>query len=78
MWEKQILAIKGVFFHIEALISSEKCMVSPNFLFGYQEHFVKFCFFYICSFKLRKNIPVLGGTTYRKPEYLEIWITYAE
>ena len=31
-------------------------MVTPNFLFGYQEHLAKFCFLRI-SFKPRKNMP---------------------
>ena len=30
------------------------------------------------SFKPRKNIPVLVGSTYRKPEYLDMRTTYAQ
>ena len=45
-------------------------MVTPNFLLGYQKH--------LHSFKPRKNIPVLVGTTHRKLEYLEMRRTYAQ
>ena len=31
-----------------------------------------------CSFKQRKNIPVLEGTTHGKPEYIELRRTYAQ
>ena len=59
------------FFQIEALLSrSEKCMVTPVFCFGYKRH--------LLSSALRKNIPVLVGTTHRKPGYLEIRRTYAQ
>ena len=34
--------------------------------------------FTLCKPKPRKNIPVLVGTTHRKPEYLEMRITYAQ
>ena len=52
-------------------------MVIPNFLLGYQEHMLR-SVFSVYSFKPRKNIPVLAGTTHRKPEYLEMRRTYAQ
>ena len=47
-------------------------MVTPNFLFGYQEHLLRSAIpaQYLFSEKPRKNIRVLVGTTHRKPEYL--------
>ena len=35
-------AIYGIFFPNWSLIISEKCMVTPNFLFGYQIHLLSF------------------------------------
>ena len=66
----------GAFVQIKALLS-EKCMVTPNFLFGYQNHLLKLQLF-PHSFKAHKNIPVLVGTTHRKPEYLEMHRTYVQ
>ena len=31
-------AMYGVLFQIEAYLSLKKCMATPNFQFGYQEH----------------------------------------
>ena len=49
-------------------------MVTPNFLFGYQEHLLSF------TFSTCKNIPVLVNTctTNRKPKYLEMHRMYAQ
>ena len=59
----------GVFFHIDAFFVSEKCVATPNFLFGYQELLLSSAFsvHMYCSFKPRKNIPVLVGATRWKP-----------
>ena len=43
-------------------------MVTPNFLFGYQTHLLSLLF--PNSFKLCKNIPVLVGTTHKKPSIM--------
>ena len=37
-------AMYGVFFQIEALFFSEKCMVSSNVLFGYKNHLLSSTF----------------------------------
>ena len=46
--KKQYLKIQSnllrFFFQIQAFFSSEKCMVNPNFLFGYQEHLLNSAF----------------------------------
>ena len=51
-------------------------MVTPSRLFGYQEHVPSCAFGH--SFKPRKNIPVLVGTTHKKTEYPEMRRTYAQ
>ena len=51
-------------------------MVTPNFVFGYQEYLLRSTF--SNSFKRRKNIPELVSITDRKPEYLEMHRTYAQ
>ena len=51
-------------------------MVTPNFHFIYQEHLLSSAF--SDSFKPRKNILVLAGTTHGKPEYLQMRRTYAQ
>ena len=54
-------------------------MVTPNFLFGYQDPLAlaKFCFLRIVLNYTKINIPVLVGTcTYRKPNYHEMHLTY--
>ena len=51
-------------------------MVTPNFLFGYQEYLLRSTF--SREFKPRKNIPVLLSMGDRKPEYLEMHRTYAQ
>ena len=37
-------AMYGIFFLNWSLIISEKCMATPNFLLGYQEHLLSFAF----------------------------------
>ena len=37
-------AMYGVFFPNWSFIISEKCMVTPNFIFGYQEHLLSSAF----------------------------------
>ena len=64
------------FFSNWSLIISEKCVVTSNLLFGYQEHLLSSAFSE--SFEPRKNIPVLISTTHRKSEYLEMRRTYAQ
>ena len=59
-----------------SFVISEKCMVTTNFRFEYQEHLLSSAF--SAWFKPRKNIPVLAGTTHRKPKYLEMRRTYAQ
>ena len=54
----------------------KKCMVTPNFLFGHQNHLLTLLFPH--NFKPRKNIPVLVGTNHRKPECREMRRTYAQ
>ena len=49
-------------------------MVTPKFLLEYQEQVLLSPY----SFKSRKNIPVLVGSTQGKPEYLEMGRTYAQ
>ena len=56
----------GVVFHAEALLSLENAWL-PQFSFWISKALAKFC----------KNIPVLVGTTHRKPEYLEMRRTHA-
>ena len=51
-------------------------MVTPNFLFGYQEDLLR-SVLSPDSFKPRKNIPVLVSIGDRKSEYLEITIVGA-
>ena len=63
----------GVFFQSEALSSLKNAWLPRNFLFGYKGHL--FCFLHIVL-KHTKNIPVLVGTTHRKPKYLEMHRTY--
>ena len=59
----------SVLFPNRSSIISEKCMVTPNFLFGYQNHLLT-VLLSPHSFKPRKNIPVLVSTTHRKFKYL--------
>ena len=51
-------------------------MVTPNFLFGYQEYLLDQLS--PDSFKPRKNVPVLVSIGDRKSEYLEMRRTYAQ
>ena len=50
---------------------------NPKFCFWITRALAKFCFS-LHSLKPRKNIPVLVGTTHRKPEYLEMRRTNAQ
>ena len=61
--------MNGVFLQIEAILL--KMHGYPKFSFGIPRTLAKFCF-------LRINIPVLVGTTHRKPEYLEMRRTYTQ
>ena len=61
------------FSQIEAFSYLLKMHGTPNFLFGYQEHLLS-----LHSFKPGKIIPVLVGTTHRKPEHLEMRRRYAQ
>ena len=63
-----------VFFQIEALLSLKNSWFPP--ILGYWKHLISSAF--SAEFKLRKNIPVVVGTTHRKPEYLEMRRTYAQ
>ena len=67
------------FFPNWSFIISEKCMVTPKFsvLDTKGTSIAKFCFLRIVLNRA-KNIPVLVGTTHRKPEYLEMRRTYAQ
>ena len=56
-------------------ILSEKCMVTPIVLDTKSTGQVLLSPY---SFKPRKNIPVLVGTTHRKPDHLEMRRTYAQ
>ena len=58
------------YFQIKALLPL-KCTVTPKFSFFDTKRTPH-------SFKPRKNIPVLGGNTFRKPEYLEMRRTYSQ
>ena len=49
----------------------------PQFSFEIPKAFAKFYFLRIVLNRA-KNIPVLVGTTHRKPEYLEMRRTYAQ
>ena len=51
-------------------------MVTPNFLFGYQEYLLRPIS--PDSLKPRKNVPVLVSIGDRKSEYLEMRRTYAQ
>ena len=66
----------GVVFQIEALLSLKNAWLPPIFLLDTEST----CLFLLSphSFKPGKNIPVLVGTTHRKPEYLEMRRTYSQ
>ena len=64
-------------------IISEKCMVYSNFLFAYQKYLLSSTFsggilLSLHGFKPCQNIPVLVGTTHRKPGYLDRRKIYAQ
>ena len=57
---------RALLLKIALLYLSEKCMVTPNFLFGYQKHFLA-KFYFLCIVLCRaKSIPVLVGPTHGK------------
>ena len=64
------------FFLIEALLSLKNVWLPPIFFLDTKST----CQVLLSphSFKLLKNIPVLVGTTHRKPEYLMMRKTYAQ
>ena len=66
----------GVFFQIEALLSLKNAWLPPIF---FMDNKIT-CLVLLSphTFKARKNIPVLVGTTHRKPEYLEMGRTCAQ
>ena len=66
----------GAFFQIDALLSLKNAWLPPIFFLDTKIT----CQVLLSphSFKARKNIPVLVGTTHRKPEYLEMRRTYAQ
>ena len=66
----------GFFFQIEALLSLKNAWLPPIFFLDTKST----CYVLLSthSYKLRKNFPVLVGTTHRKPEYLEMRRTYAQ
>ena len=69
-------AMYEIFFPNWSLIFAEKCMVTPNSFWNTKG--IWYVLLSLHSFKSRKNIPVLVGTTHRKPEYLEMRRMYAQ
>ena len=65
----------GVFSQIEAL-SLKNAWLPPIFFLDTKN--TDQVLFSLHSFQPHKNIPVLVGTTHRKPEYLEMCRTYAQ
>ena len=66
------------FFQIEALlIISEKMHGHLQFSFWMPKALGKFCFLRIVL-NHTKNIPVLVGTTYRQPKYLDMHKVYVQ
>ena len=66
----------GVVFQIVTLLSLKNAWLLPIFFLDTKSTWLVLLF--QNSFKPRKNIPVLVGTTHRKPEYLEMRRTYAQ
>ena len=66
------------FLKLKLSFFSEKCMVTPSFLFGYQEYLLSTYLVSPDSFKPCKYIPVLVSIGDRKSEYLEMRRTYAQ
>ena len=66
----------GIFSQIEHKLSLKNAWLLPIFFIDYYGT----CqgLFSPQKFKPRKNMPVLVGTTHRKPEYLEMRRTYAQ
>ena len=64
------------FFHTEVLLSLKNAWLPPISFLDTKGT----CYVLLSprSLKQRKNIPVLVGTTHRKPEYLEMRRTYAQ
>ena len=67
----------GNFFPNLSSISSEKMRGYPRFSFWILIDLVKICFFHIVISRV-KNIVVLVGKFFKKPEYPEIRRTYAQ
>ena len=65
-----------LFFQIEPLLSLKNSWL-PQTVFLDKKRTCK-VLLSPYSFKPRKNIPVLVGTTHKKPEYLEMRRTYAQ
>ena len=66
----------GAFFQIEALLSLKNAWFPPiPFL---DTKITCLVLLSPHSFKARKNIPVIVGTTHRKSEYLQMRRTYAQ
>ena len=63
-------------FQIEALLSQKNAWLPPIFCLDTKSTYKVLLSPH--SFKPRKNIPVLVGTTHRKPEYLEMRRTFAQ
>ena len=66
----------GILFQIEALLSLKNAWLPPIFILDTKSTCL--VLLSLQSFKPRKKIPVLVGTTRRKPEYLEMRRTYAQ
>ena len=66
----------GIFFQIEALLSLKNEWLPQIFFLDTKNT----CSVLLSphSLKPRKNIPVLVGTTHRKPKYLEMHRTYVQ
>ena len=70
---KQCMAF---FFHIEALLSLKNAWLPQ--IFSFDTKGTCQALLSLHNFKLHKNIPVLGCTTNREPEYLVMHRTYAQ
>ena len=67
----------GNFFPNLRSIISEKCVVTPNFLFGFWYPLLRSTFS-TYRLKLRKNIVVLVGEFLKRPKYPGMCRTYAQ
>ena len=66
----------GVIFQIEAKLSLKNAWLPPIFILDTKSTCQVQLFSH--SLKPRKNISLLESTIHRKPEYLEMRITYAQ